>query len=268
MATLIIKKIDDVTISIEDVLRQEKMVFPAEYRAEGNCNTGVVTVRQSAWGAVYVAHFSEIEVDGLGVLSTVEETVGELNGFIGNFNYGENASGSTFDGAPGIVSVARDRMIDGVWYPLVFTFSKPVPAHCHIQLYRKRKKKYRSGHVARSQIKVFVPVQISEAYLIRQNFPDLAVPEGSTVYGMDNAKIQKLYKPLRVRGQSRHWMDYLHDIKHNNVNMKRSSKVEYRFGLCEYSPGNYRQYPDVYPYTFRMTVYDGVGGLHEKREFL
>jgi len=92
MTKLIVKKTDDTTISIENALTQEKNVLPADFKAGGNGNTGVVYIEQR--GIIkFLAHFSEIEVDKSGILSSVEETVSELNKFIGNFNDGGSASG-------------------------------------------------------------------------------------------------------------------------------------------------------------------------------
>ena len=95
MANLIVKKIDNTTITIEDVLKGTKMIDSAEYRADGNKTTGIVSVRKVPSGPVYFYHFSQIEVDELGVLPSIEETVQGLNKFIGSFKNGGGASGGT-----------------------------------------------------------------------------------------------------------------------------------------------------------------------------
>ena len=121
MINLIVKQIDDTTISIEDILSNEKMILPAEYRAEGDSHTGMVHIRQNRERKIYTAHYSEIEVDELGILPTVEETVEELNKFIGNFNSGGNASGVVTGDSRLILSIQK-RGLNGTVFPNPFVW--------------------------------------------------------------------------------------------------------------------------------------------------
>jgi hypothetical protein len=99
MAKLVIKKVDNRTIRIEDLRKDEPArIRPAIYAAGGNPVTGYVYLQNEDSGEIYSAHYSDIEVDEEGVLESAEETVRALNAFIGNFNSPVGAIVNTPDG--------------------------------------------------------------------------------------------------------------------------------------------------------------------------
>ena len=92
MKKLIVEKIDDKTIHIEDLSRQTKQVYAAEFRAQGNERKGTVKIYNANESVVYLAHYAEIEVNGRTSWANVREVVSELNKFLGNFKNGGSAS--------------------------------------------------------------------------------------------------------------------------------------------------------------------------------
>jgi hypothetical protein len=97
MVKLVIKKIDDKTIEVEDVLKGTVDTLNAAFRAKGNNNTGTVLIEGKDC-VLFFGDYSEIEVDTFGVLTNVSDTVTALNSFIGNFNSRGSASETTLPG--------------------------------------------------------------------------------------------------------------------------------------------------------------------------
>ena len=93
MKKLIVEKIDDKTIRIEDLSRQTSQVYSAEFRAQGNERKKIIKIHNGNESVVYLAHYAEIEVNGRSTWSNVQEVVSELNTFLGNFKGGGSASG-------------------------------------------------------------------------------------------------------------------------------------------------------------------------------
>jgi hypothetical protein len=85
MAQLIVSKVDDRTICIRDNRSHSVKICPAVFMAWGNTDTRAVYLQNVHTREIYFAYFDEIEVDGKGVLSSLEETVSALNAFVGNF---------------------------------------------------------------------------------------------------------------------------------------------------------------------------------------
>jgi hypothetical protein len=94
MVKLIVKKIDDKNIEIEDVLKGTSETVGTVYHARSNNKTGTVAIKYKD-SVVYFYHYSEIEVDTLGVLTSAADTARALNTFIGNFNPRGGASDTT-----------------------------------------------------------------------------------------------------------------------------------------------------------------------------
>ena len=92
MKKLIVEKIDNKTIRIEDLSRQTKQVYAAEFRAQGNERGKTVKIYNANENVVYLANYAEIEVNGRSSWANVQEVVSELNTFLGNFKNGGSAS--------------------------------------------------------------------------------------------------------------------------------------------------------------------------------
>jgi hypothetical protein len=110
MVKLIVKKIDDKTIEIEDVLKNSKKPLAARFHADGNDDTGTVAIKKKN-SVVHFCHFSEIEVDTLGVLPSVTETVTALNSFIGSFSSRGGASVTTLPGFVAGKKYYKDQVV-------------------------------------------------------------------------------------------------------------------------------------------------------------
>ncbi|MDR0681769.1 MAG: hypothetical protein LBG15_07980, partial [Dysgonamonadaceae bacterium] len=115
MKRLIIKKLDEQTISIEDRRKGGPIqIQRAFYLADANSATGNVCIKNLDTKSIISVHYSEIEVDDLGVLDSAQETVSALNTFIGNFNSGGSSSSTT-------VSLTKIG-INGAVVPSVFSW--------------------------------------------------------------------------------------------------------------------------------------------------
>jgi hypothetical protein len=119
MIKLIIRKIDERTISIQNTETEgQAQIRPAVYLAFGNPESGLVTIKNRDTGSTRWANYSEIEVDELGVLESVSETVAALNNFIGNFSLGGSSSSTT-----GVVLSITKTGINGAIAPSIFSWT-------------------------------------------------------------------------------------------------------------------------------------------------
>jgi hypothetical protein len=109
MKKLVIKKVDEKNISIEDLTTSVEKFWRASLRAEGNAFNGMISIYDESHKLVYYAYYSDIEVDEFGILGSVQETVQALNGFIGNFRFGGSSSSTT---EAEVVSILEDYLQD------------------------------------------------------------------------------------------------------------------------------------------------------------
>ena len=92
MKKLAISQISDKTIRIEDFVNKTKNVYAAEFIAQGNELKGTVKICDTTESTVYLALYTEIEVNGSSP-ANVQDAVNKLNSFIGNFSSGGSTSG-------------------------------------------------------------------------------------------------------------------------------------------------------------------------------
>jgi len=139
---------------------------------------------------------------------------------------------------PIIQRIAVYATFNGQFYPLLLELDRPAPQNCFLQFYRYSKKKRNRGRARNFSVPIryaFRGIFISAS----NPFPIIPIPEGDTVVTLTDTQWLELYRPVIIRSNDIRGWDQAPPgrPRWNPINMDRDSKATYKFGTCQYVPG-------------------------------